>query len=47
MMAAGHVRYSTTGGSGLRNIQPLYALVSRRSQVQDSLFHSAPALKVG
>ncbi|HZF46397.1 MAG TPA: amidophosphoribosyltransferase, partial [Sphingomonadaceae bacterium] len=23
--AAGHVRYSTTGGSGLRNIQPLYA----------------------
>ena len=25
MMAAGHVRYSTTGGSGLRNIQPLYA----------------------
>ena len=25
MMAAGHVRYSTTGGSGLRNVQPLYA----------------------
>ncbi|MAW89881.1 MAG: amidophosphoribosyltransferase, partial [Altererythrobacter sp.] len=24
-MAAGHVRYSTTGGSGLRNEQPLYA----------------------
>src|SRR3569833_310217 len=24
-MAAGHVRYSTTGGSGLRNAQPLYA----------------------
>ncbi len=24
-MAAGHVRYSTTGGSGLRNVQPLYA----------------------
>ncbi len=24
-MAAGHVRYSTTGGSGLRSIQPLYA----------------------
>ncbi|MEM7688305.1 MAG: amidophosphoribosyltransferase [Pseudomonadota bacterium] len=24
-MAAGHVRYSTTGGSGMRNIQPLYA----------------------
>ena len=24
-MASGHVRYSTTGGSGLRNIQPLYA----------------------
>lgn len=23
--AAGHVRYSTTGGSGLRNVQPLYA----------------------
>ena len=25
MMAAGHVRYSTTGGTGLRNVQPLYA----------------------
>ncbi|WP_068076349.1 amidophosphoribosyltransferase [Novosphingobium lentum] len=25
MMAAGHVRYSTTGGSGLRNVQPLFA----------------------
>ena len=24
-MASGHVRYSTTGGSGLRNIQPLFA----------------------
>ncbi|SMQ74707.1 amidophosphoribosyltransferase [Altererythrobacter xiamenensis] len=24
-MAAGHVRYSTTGGSGLRNVQPLFA----------------------
>lgn len=24
-MAAGHVRYSTTGGSGLRNVQPLHA----------------------
>lgn len=24
-MASGHVRYSTTGGSGLRNIQPLHA----------------------
>lgn len=24
-MAAGHVRYSTTGGAGMRNIQPLYA----------------------
>ena len=23
MMAAGHVRYSTTGGAGLRNVQPL------------------------
>ena len=23
--ASGHVRYSTTGGSGLRNVQPLYA----------------------
>jgi amidophosphoribosyltransferase len=23
--AAGHVRYSTTGGAGLRNVQPLYA----------------------
>jgi amidophosphoribosyltransferase len=25
LMAAGHVRYSTTGGSGLRNVQPLFA----------------------
>ncbi len=24
-MASGHVRYSTTGGSGMRNIQPLFA----------------------
>ena len=24
-MAAGHVRYSTTGGAGLRNVQPLFA----------------------
>ena len=24
-MAAGHVRYSTTGGSNMRNVQPLYA----------------------
>ena len=24
-MAAGHVRYSTTGGSGLRNVQPFFA----------------------
>ncbi len=24
-VASGHVRYSTTGGSGLRNIQPLFA----------------------
>src|SRR5512139_279499 len=24
-MASGHVRYSTTGGSGLRNVQPLHA----------------------
>jgi amidophosphoribosyltransferase len=24
-MASGHVRYSTTGGSGLRNVQPLFA----------------------
>ncbi|MEZ5708644.1 MAG: amidophosphoribosyltransferase [Blastomonas sp.] len=24
-MAMGHVRYSTTGGSGLRNVQPLFA----------------------
>ncbi len=24
-MAAGHVRYSTTGGAGMRNVQPLYA----------------------
>jgi amidophosphoribosyltransferase len=27
-MAAGHVRYSTTGGAGLRNVQPLYAELS-------------------
>jgi amidophosphoribosyltransferase len=25
MTAAGHVRYSTTGGAGLRNVQPLFA----------------------
>ena len=25
LMAAGHVRYSTTGGSNMRNVQPLYA----------------------
>jgi len=25
IMAAGHVRYSTTGGAGLRNVQPLFA----------------------
>src|SRR3546814_7883667 len=25
LMAVGHVRYSTTGGAGLRNVQPLYA----------------------
>jgi len=25
IMEAGHVRYSTTGGSGLRNVQPLFA----------------------
>ncbi|AKH41353.1 amidophosphoribosyltransferase [Altererythrobacter atlanticus] len=24
-MAVGHVRYSTTGGTGMRNVQPLYA----------------------
>ena len=23
--AIGHVRYSTTGGAGLRNVQPLFA----------------------
>ena len=28
-MASGHVRYSTTGGSGLRNIQPLHADLAR------------------
>ncbi len=28
-MASGHVRYSTTGGSGLRNIQPLFADLAR------------------
>ncbi len=27
-MASGHVRYSTTGGSGLRNVQPLFADLS-------------------
>ncbi|OYX92923.1 MAG: amidophosphoribosyltransferase, partial [Novosphingobium sp. 35-62-5] len=25
MVASGHVRYSTTGGAGLRNVQPLFA----------------------
>ncbi|MCL6252119.1 amidophosphoribosyltransferase [Altererythrobacter sp. KTW20L] len=25
LMAAGHVRYSTTGGASMRNVQPLYA----------------------
>ena len=25
MMASGHVRYSTTGGAGVRNVQPLFA----------------------
>ncbi len=25
IMAAGHVRYSTTGGAGVRNVQPLFA----------------------
>ncbi len=28
-MAAGHVRYSTTGGAGLRNVQPLFADLAR------------------
>ena len=28
-MAMGHVRYSTTGGSGLRNVQPLHANLAR------------------
>src|SRR5690606_27725204 len=28
MMSAGHVRYSTTGGAGLRNVQPLFADLS-------------------
>jgi amidophosphoribosyltransferase len=28
-MASGHVRYSTTGGSGLRNVQPLFADLAR------------------
>ena len=28
-MASGHVRYSTTGGQGLRNVQPLYADLAR------------------
>jgi amidophosphoribosyltransferase len=28
-MAAGHVRYSTTGGQGLRNVQPLHADLAR------------------
>ncbi len=28
-MASGHVRYSTTGGSGLRNVQPLHADLAR------------------
>jgi amidophosphoribosyltransferase len=28
-MASGHVRYSTTGGQGLRNVQPLFADLAR------------------
>ncbi|MEQ1726032.1 MAG: amidophosphoribosyltransferase [Sphingopyxis sp.] len=28
-MALGHVRYSTTGGAGLRNVQPLFADLAR------------------
>ncbi len=28
-MAVGHVRYSTTGGAGLRNVQPLFADLAR------------------
>ncbi len=28
-MASGHVRYSTTGGAGLRNVQPLHADLAR------------------
>lgn len=28
-MASGHVRYSTTGGAGLRNVQPLFAELAR------------------
>lgn len=28
-MASGHVRYSTTGGAGLRNVQPLFADLAR------------------
>jgi len=28
-MASGHVRYSTTGGTGLRNVQPLHADLAR------------------
>ena len=28
-MASGHVRYSTTGGQGLRNVQPLHADLAR------------------
>ena len=28
-MASGHVRYATTGGQGLRNVQPLYADLAR------------------
>ncbi len=30
-MASGHVRYSTTGGQGLRNVQPLHADLARGS----------------
>jgi amidophosphoribosyltransferase len=29
-MAVGHVRYSTTGGTGLRNVQPLFAELATR-----------------
>ncbi|MFM5947859.1 MAG: amidophosphoribosyltransferase [Novosphingobium sp.] len=46
-MASGHVRYSTTGGQGLRNVQPLYADLARGgfSVAHNGNISNATALK--